>query len=294
MGQQLWTSSITGYRRIGTRLHEIRALFEVGITAKAILEPLKSCPAFAEALEMKTILGRRDFDVAGVKESENGDFLGFVKKNKLNHGLVRDCLEKLAPENLISDSTPIPDLFLALRNKDFVLVIVSTKIAGIITRADLNKPPARIFLFSIVSMLEMHLTFWIREEYKNESWKGSLSKTRLKKTQDFFKERKRRNQEVDLLECTQFSDKRDLLLKSERLLNLFEIESKTQGKEFFKQAEDLRNSLAHSQKDLSEGSDWNALIDVVAWIEKLLALSDAEIEKHARAISENFSEALLQ
>ena len=84
------------------------------------------------------------------------------------------------------------------------------------------------------------------------------------------------------------------MLKSERLLNLFEIESKTQGRGRFKQTEDLRNSLAHSQKDLSEGSDWNALIDVVAWIEKLLALSDAEIEKHARAISENFSEALLQ
>jgi hypothetical protein len=56
MGFQLWTSPVTGYRRAGTRLRELRHLFEDGITARAILEPLQCCHAGADALTMAQIL----------------------------------------------------------------------------------------------------------------------------------------------------------------------------------------------------------------------------------------------
>jgi hypothetical protein len=59
VGYELWTSPITGYRRRGTRLSEIRALVSAGIQARAILEPLQSCSVDAPADEMRRILDQR-------------------------------------------------------------------------------------------------------------------------------------------------------------------------------------------------------------------------------------------
>lgn len=42
---------------------------------------------------------------------------------------------------------------------------------GIVTFADLNKPPVRVYLFGLVSLLEVHLRFWIRTAYSDGSWK---------------------------------------------------------------------------------------------------------------------------
>jgi hypothetical protein len=84
MGYQLWTSPVTGYRRTGTRLRELRHLFENGITAQAILEPLQSCPPDANAIEIAQLLHARDFDVVGVKEESGGEVFGFVFRDSLN------------------------------------------------------------------------------------------------------------------------------------------------------------------------------------------------------------------
>ena len=89
MGHQLWTSPITGYRRKGTRLSELRELFDTGITISGILEPLQSCPQDAKAAEMASVLHARDFDVAGVQVIQSGPVIGFVEKNKLVGGFVR-------------------------------------------------------------------------------------------------------------------------------------------------------------------------------------------------------------
>jgi hypothetical protein len=56
MGYQLWTSPTTGYRRKGTRLADLRALLGDGITVTAVLEPLQSCPADADAVAISRVL----------------------------------------------------------------------------------------------------------------------------------------------------------------------------------------------------------------------------------------------
>jgi len=204
MGYQLWTSPVTGYRRIGTRFSDIRSLFDKGITAVAIFEALKSCAADGKAEEIKRLLSKRDFDVAGVMESKNGKVVGYVQKEDLQSGLVKDYLRVITPELLIADSTPIPELFALLKNKLFLFVLNKSRVDGIITRADLNKPPVRIYLFGLVSLLEMHLGFWAQDSYKNETWKENLSEGRIKAAEELFEDRKTRNQEIGLFECLQF------------------------------------------------------------------------------------------
>lgn len=294
MGYQLWTSPVTGYRRIGTRFSDVRSLFDTGITAVSIFEPLKSCPADATAIEMKELLLKRDFDVAGVMETKDGPVVGYVLRSDLESGNVSEHKKKIEPELLISDSAPIPDLFSLLRNQSYLFVLNKTKIEGIVTRADLNKPPVRIYLFGIVSLLEMHLGFWVKKHYQNESWKNHISKRRLIAAKKLYKDRKRRNQDIGLFECLQIADKRDLFLKIEELRNTFSISSKRTGKEILKQAEDLRNSLAHSQIDISIGLGWDNLFKTIVWIELFITRSDSEIERQAQTQSNEYDEELWQ
>ncbi len=56
MGHQLWTSPLTGYRRTGTRVREIRLMFEQDVTVRSIYEPLKACPADEPAEAMLQLL----------------------------------------------------------------------------------------------------------------------------------------------------------------------------------------------------------------------------------------------
>jgi hypothetical protein len=77
MGYQLWTSPSTGYRRKGTRFADLSTLFGDGITVTAVLEPLLSCPADADAIQMSRILCDRSFDVAGVQVAPEAPVIGF-------------------------------------------------------------------------------------------------------------------------------------------------------------------------------------------------------------------------
>jgi predicted transcriptional regulator len=142
MRYPLWISP-TGYRRTGTRLKELRNLFEIGITARAILEPLLSCDSEANAIEVAKILLDKDFDVAGVQESPDGHVIGFVFRDSLKDGIVRNHLNKMTTEHRISDSTPLASLLSIFKTKEHVFVWVGQHVGGIITRADLGKPPMR-------------------------------------------------------------------------------------------------------------------------------------------------------
>jgi hypothetical protein len=94
-----------------------------------------------------------------------------------------------------------------------------------------------------------------------------------------------------LIAC-RFSDKRDLLLKSKALRDMLHIASRNEGEKHLKQAESLRNQLAHSQENFTTGTDWAALIETADWLERTLRVSDEVIERHALESSRQFVDEL--
>jgi len=293
MGHQLWTSPITGYRRKGTRISELRSLLGSGITALAILEPLKSCRSSEAAVNMASELQRREFDVAGVKDDEKAPVKGFVITSELTDGTIQDHIHACEPQHLVSEAIPLHELLSVLKTRTYVFVVLGSEIRGIVTRTDLNKPPVRIYLFGIISLFEMHLTFWLRIIMSGKQIEECISEKRLAGAMQLQGERAKRNEHVDLIECLQLCDKRDIVVGDDRTRELLGMGNKGQATEKIRELEDLRNRLAHSQQDLSQSSKWETIIELVEWVERTVETSDARVEEEARHQSGETADKLL-
>jgi hypothetical protein len=283
VGHELWTSPITGYRRRGARLAELRALLATGITARAIFEPLWSCPADAPSVEMQRALRSRGFDVAGVQQEPGGPVIGYVTADSLTEGAVRDHLLQIPLEKLTSDATTIARLLSILKNRPYVFVLSEQEVAGIVTRADLNKPPVRVYLFGLISLLEMHLGHWVKVTYR-ESWQGSLKPNRVEAARRVQLLGQERKQDPPLLECLQFGDRRDLVAARPELLAKLCLGTESEARHVLREAECLRDLLAHGHQDLASGSDWEQIIGMVETVEKVVQKSDECVEDDAKVL----------
>lgn len=281
MGYQLWLSPLTGYRRKGTKFAALKHIFIDNVTAKCIYEPLRCCPVDSVSRKAKEELKKMDFDVAGVKENKDGPVIGYVVADDIHDGDFKIYIKKIDQELIISDSTPLAEIFAVLSSRHFSFVIYGNNITGIITRADINKPPVRIYIFGIISLLEMHLNSWINHFYPNNNWFSIVCKRRMDDAKEVYEKRKGNNQELTLLECLQFCDKRDLLKKIDDFLGIFKF-SKSKFETHMGRAETIRNELAHSQNSIISNLEWNKFIETIAIIEKFLVESDTEVERIAK------------
>jgi hypothetical protein len=166
---------------------------------------------------------------------------------------VEKYIKPFSAAHLISDATDIGGLIKILNARSRTFVLVGSEVRGIVTLADLNKPPIRLYLFGLVSLFEMHLRFWIRKAYPDTSWQEFLKAKRVEKANDLQSRRRKRNQQIDVLDCLQLCDKQELFKKNQELVKMLEVVGgKKELDRFFTAVEDLRNRLAHSQQDLVE------------------------------------------
>lgn len=283
MGHQLWTSPVTGYRRHGTRLSDFNEALGDRLTAKDICEPLQCCPSSAPSIDMADILLRREFDVAGVRDEYLGPVVGWVNQQDLVTGRVSDHMRAIDDGDIIDAFTPLRRLFEVFKERGFVFVSTGGNLSHILTRADLNKPMVRVYLFGLISLLEIHMGFWIENIYQIHAWKALLTPSRLLAAEAFREQRASAGQELDPLQCLQFCDKQKLLIANDETRKELQLGTKNAAKKFFDDAEKLRNSLAHSQYDLTAGGSWRSLIELVGRVLTIISISDELVERRARA-----------
>ncbi|OGP90367.1 MAG: hypothetical protein A2156_00060 [Deltaproteobacteria bacterium RBG_16_48_10] len=262
-----------GRRHVGTRVSELRRLFEIGITAQAIEEPLQCCDSNDLACETAEKMLKLHFDVIGVKDSKDGPVLGYIRDCDLDHGRCREHIRMFDLSNLISNSTPLINVLPILRDRPRVFILSENTVTGIITRADLQKPPVRILLFGLVSLLEIHLSRLIQKYYPRDSWKTKLTKERIAYAEKIMNERMARNESLDLLDCLQFCDKGKLATAHPEIQQILHFESRKSGSKLLKSIEKVRDKLAHSQ-DIVGGTTWEEIIDLAGKIEELILLSE--------------------
>lgn len=260
---------VTGDRLSSYR--SLRQLFEQNINVNHIAEPLVCFHVTDPILHIKDYMNYKDYDVVGIEKDDI--VIGYIKRVDLDQ-LPLDLIQYFGPTEVVSDSTPLIQLLYLFKEKERLFVLEANRVTKLVTLADLQKPPIRMLLFGMISLLEMHLLRLILMFYPNDSWKGQLSDNRLEEARELFRQRKKRNEEIQLADCLQLCDKKTLIIKKNQLRNLFQFPSKTKGEKFFRDLESLRNKLAHAQ-DLTMGTSWREIIILIEKCEQLLKICEA-------------------
>lgn len=276
MAGSLWISPDGKKRRRGTTFTEIQSLFINQITTRHIYEPLECTPLNVDTEELLNDLNALDFDVVGVIDHKE-NIIGFIRREKLSTGSVSE-FELFNLNLVVTDSTPLHKLIQLLSKNSFLFVMHGNTVNGIITIADINKPIVRLYLFSAISLLEMHMNFWINEYYKSESWRTILKPDRLDDAEKQLDSRKHNNSSLSLLMCLQFSDKREILCSNKEFLKDFNF-SVAGFNKLFERAGRIRDQLAHSQESIIKEIGMEKFVTTVYGVEVFLEESEKRIEK---------------
>jgi hypothetical protein len=240
----------------------VRRLFTEAFAARDVAEPLASFDAGADAMEVRDFMSSKDFDAVGIREE--GQVTGYAEKTSLDRGTCGQCRRLLEEATVLDDTAPLLAVLTSLKEVSFLFVAMLGRVGGIITRADMQKPPVRMWLFGIVTLVEMRFSELIERHCQCEAWKKYLSESRLQKAQALLEERARRNQRLQLFDCLQFSDKGQIIARNEEVRRWTVFASRSQAEEATKRLEQLRNNLAHAQDILT--SDWDTIIQLCEFI----------------------------
>jgi hypothetical protein len=255
-------------RRVHTTHADLRRIFESSITIRDIAEPLVTFDAERTAGEAKPFLDARDFDVTGVRQ--NGRVLGYAWRTRLTTGCVGDHMIPFHASDIVPEGEPLVKAFKGLKGRHAFFVTAFGQVAGIVTVGDLQKGPVRMWLFGLVSLIEMQMLRLIREQCPDGAWerffKSSNEKKRLGMARGYFDQHNKRNEAIDLASCLLLSDKAKVFQEEPTLKELLsDIEN---HKAFFAELVGLRNNLAHAQDII--GNEWPALPKLVERAERLL------------------------
>ena len=178
-----------------------------------------------------------NFDCIPVRDG--GVIVGYVQREQNLSGSVRSQMKSIEESVLVSADLPLPQYISRIHERPFRMVLDGATIQGIVTWSDLQKLPVRLFVFSLVTHLEMVMARSIRRHFpRDEEWLQKISQGRRQNIEEKRQYLARRNLEPPLIELTDFCDKRDILAKSLRVDKRFIPDLKA--------IEELRNTTAHA------------------------------------------------
>lgn len=244
----------------------VRRIFAEAFRVADVAEPLASFDESTPAADVGKFLDAANFDVAGVRRA--GHVCGFVERPLPEAGLCSAAAVPFDNSVILTDSAPLADAVRSLAGAPRVFVTAFGRVAGIVTRADLLKPPVRMWLFGMVTLIELRYARLIERYYPGGTWRELMSVGRLKKAEELLAERRRRHQDPTLLDCLQLSDKGQIVARDERLRRLTIFPSRGKAEEAVKMLEGLRNSLAHAQDIVS--CDWDAIVRLSNHLDRVL------------------------
>jgi len=217
-------------KHLKSSLSDLRRIFEENITVRHLAPPFVSFDDSRAANEVRTFMDPpRDYDVVGVRK--DGLIEGYVNREDLGPGVLNDYLKPFEPDLLLDESANIREALRLLGEPPHrVYVQVLDRVSGIVTKGDLQKLPVRMWLFGLISLIEMQILRLIRDGWPDESWKKLISpEQRLVNAQKMLDNRQNRNERIDLADCLQFCDKRDIVLENDKLRKELGFKSKRSG-----------------------------------------------------------------
>lgn len=252
-------------KAMGFTQRRVLRLFTEAFTAKDVAEPLHSYDAGRMATDVQKLMKKHHTQVAGIRH--RGLVAGYVRAEDLDQGTALERARNFGRDQLVYGDASLSEVILVLTRYDYCFVTILETVIGIVTKSEIEKPVVRMWLFGMITMIEMNLADRIRQTWPEEAWTSLLATTRVEKAQSLYQERLRRNQHADLVDCLQLSDKGGILLKNSALLEEFGFQSKREAKFALKSLESLRNNLAHGQPISAQ--DWPQIVRMTQRLERL-------------------------
>jgi hypothetical protein len=235
----------------------MKKLFTEGFSVMDISEPLplvESCRPGAEALEL---IAKTRIPLIGV--AEDGRISGYLRIDDIASGECGASARSFDDIPVLDEKTSLPAAFEALADSPYCFIRVDGEVGAIVGRMDIQKAPVRMWLFGMVTIIEMFLARIITFAYPDDGWRKLLSNNRFRRAERLLRERSRRGEGIRLIDCLQLSDKANIVIKDQELFEMFRFESKRSAQKAVKEFESLRNNLAHSH-DLS--LNWDTILGI--------------------------------
>lgn len=252
--------------------YDIDNIFLRSLTVHDIAEPLPSFDTQTDCVEVRAALERQHLQIAGVRE--NGFVAGYLTIDELGVGPCGQFCHPIKEAKILSGNAHLSDLVLALDQVPYFFVNFLGEISGIVTRDDLDDPPVRMWLFGLITLIEMRFATLINRRFPEGGWEQYLSENRLQKAAVLQEERRRRKQEPQLLDCLQFSDKAQVVVRDEQLREQVGFASRRRAEQAIKNLEKLRNNLAHAQDIVA--LDWQTIVNLSENLEAVIELLSEE------------------
>ncbi len=243
--------------------------FITAFTAKDIAEPLRSFDGDRKAPDIKKKMRYLKLFAAGVRI--DGFVDGYVLPADLGKDTLTEYRRHFRKDQVLDGNASLSEVIHVLTRHNHCFVALLGNVAGIITRSDIQKPIVRMWLFGIITLIEMNFVERINAKWAEEDWSGLLTPTRLNKAKELYEERRRRKQYCDLLDCLQFSDKAKIIIEDPEELENLGFKSKRIAKQVSRELESLRNNLAHSQDIVTH--DWPQIARMAKRFEKIISRS---------------------
>ena len=247
----------------------MKRLFTEGFTVLDIAEPLLSFDATADAATALAALeGSRD-PVGGLRR--DGRVSGYVRASDLRSGgSCADHVREIDPARVVQHRASFPEVVERLgEGREYCFVSVLGQIDAFVIRMHFEKPPARMWLFGMITIAEIFLTETIESVYPDDSWTDLVASGRMRKARELCAERMRRQQPVRLVDCLQVGDKMQLLIRDEEWREEFDFSSRREGERWIKELGSLRNNLAHAQPIVP--LNWEMIAEAGRRVDRIVA-----------------------
>jgi hypothetical protein len=235
-------------------------------TVRDLARPLPSLDVSQPAPQATGIMAEKGWTLIGLRR--NGMIAGYMLAGDSGSETCAQRLRHIEPEQILDNSAPLSAMVHVLTHHDYAFVRALGQIGGVLSRADLEQPIGRMWLFGMITLMDMDFSDRIRKRWPEGEWQDLLSEGRLEKARLLQAERGRRGHLAELLDCLQLSDKATILMEDPEQMAQWGFASKRAAQARLRDLESLRNHLAHSQDIVSH--HWHQIARMTQRFEEAL------------------------
>ena len=231
-------------KQLRSSSEDLRTMFDHVVTVHHIAEPLASFDSKACGPRVREFMDCKEFDQIGVRR--DGHVYAYALKSDLSDDTLGSCAKPIPEEQSIEDSEGLSKAFQLLDTWSAVYVRSFGRISGIVTHGDLQKAPVRMWLFGLITLIEMQMLRLVKTRFPGEEWKKLLKCGPLRAAERLQKNLEEDNRHRDLADCLQLRDKGTLLFENSDVWREGGFECQRSAMDWLEQLVRLRNDFAHA------------------------------------------------